>query len=194
MKKHLASVACALALALTALPTSALAVNNPSAHRVYDQDTYATSGVVLDASANAGSWIDVKATDAQASNTTLGANDSVVASFQITGDASDLTITLKLGSYYAGASGKVFVQHDDGATDVVPFTLDASGNTSFHIDRLSIYTVVIDTTTIKKASGTTVDTSAKSPFTGVSSNGIVIVSGIALAAAGCCAVAARKND
>lgn len=186
-------LACALALALT-LPCTALAATNPSVKRLYDSDTVVSNNVSLEASATEGTTIDVQATDEQAANVELTSTEVVVASFRINGDCTDTVLNLNLGSSYAGAKGRLFVQYLDGSFGIIEFTLDANGRVSILAGSVSLVTVVVDTATINANAGTTTtDTGSKSPFTGVDLIGVAGFSTVTLVAALGCGAAALKT-
>lgn len=189
MKKRLIAIVSALALAVV-LPCAALAAPSPSG-------TTATgaNNVVFNAQAGAGTIEEVKVSTVQASNVSLNANEQVLASFEVTGDATDVTLTFSLGSQYAGAKARVFVQHNDGSTEILEATVSSEGLVTVHVDGLSIFTIAVDTSTVSGGSSTGTDTGAKSPYTGVSTLGVAAVSGVALiAAAGCGAFVVRKSN
>lgn len=190
MKKRLIAIVSALALAVV-LPCAALAAPSPSGTSVTG-----ANNVVFNAQAASGTIEEVKVSTVQASNVELTATEQVLASFEVNGDATDVTLTFSLGSQYAGASARVFVEHNDGTTEIIEAVVSSDGLVTVHVDGLSIFTIAVDTATMTSGSEATgTDTGAKSPYTGVSTMGVAAVSGIALiAAAGCGAFVVRKSN
>lgn len=187
MKKRIASIVCA-AMLMLALPTLAWADPSPSGVT----GTGSSNGATLTISANGNGSLVVEGTSAVASNVPGGAN--VFASFNVyktdgTNIDGTLTLTFNLGAANAGRTATVYIQHDDGATEVKTAVVDANGNISITIDRLSIFTVVLG----DKAAGAAADTSAKSPATGVDMGVVAGASAVALCGAAVVAVALRKK-
>ncbi|MEE0845310.1 MAG: hypothetical protein U0L71_03870 [Eggerthellaceae bacterium] len=177
--KKIASLVCAVALALS-MPVLAFAAPSPSGEATQNSVSVGsgvTASIVFDGQAT------VVATDKQASNVELGANDKVMGSIEITSeDVSEdnpLTLTFSVGSQYAGYKGTVFIEHGDGTTDQQAVEVDANGNVNMTITKLSVFTLVIDTASAP-AGTVASDGSAASPKTGVSSD--LLVGGIAVLA------------
>ena len=185
--KKLAAMVCAVALAM-AMPVLAWAAPSPSAPQ---QNVAVAEGVT--ATITFAGEAEVVATSKQASNVVLGANDKVMGSIEITSDQvsedNPLTLTFNVGSQYAGYTGKVFIQHNDGTTEVRDVTVSADGTVSLTVTKLSVFTLVVDT-----ASGAaTSDSSAASPKTGVDSSALAGgIAVLAVAAVGT-GVALRKK-
>jgi hypothetical protein len=190
MKKKITAVICVIALTLS-LPMFAWAAPSPS-------NDQATSGeVVLNVSAGSGTIESVTASSEQAKNVELTANDEVLASFEITGDATNVTLTFNVGAEWAGYTCKIFVEHNDGTTEVLTATIATDGTLVVHIDKLSLFTLVVDKTSAPASGGSGTDTSATSPRTGVgisATTGVVAGLTVAMAVAAVfVAVALRKK-
>lgn len=173
---------------MLALPTLAWADPSPSGITA----TGSSNGATLTISGNGSGSLTVEATSAVASNVPAGAN--VFASFNVTkADGTNidgtLTLTFNLGAANAGRTATVYIQYDDGATEVKSAVIDANGNISITVDRLSIFSVVLG----DKAAGAAADTSAKSPATGVDMGVVAGASAVALCGAAVVAVALRKK-
>ena len=110
----------------------------------------------------------------------------------VVSESNPLTVTFTLGKAYAGAKVTIYVQHNDGTTEVLNLTADNNGNVTFKVTKLSIYTIVAQPTT--SASAATTDNGSKSPATGVNTTAAAAVAAVAVAGAACAAVALRKNN
>lgn len=199
MKKRNLLVTLAAALLIGLTPTVALAEPTLSPSTVTTSSTAtSTAGttVSVNVSCKAGaegtdSWIKVDPTTTeQASNTPEGAN--VVASFVITQQNTlpPYTFSYDLGSEYAGANVTVYIQHDDGATEVVERTADSNGTISFEQEKLSIHTIVADKT---GGVAPVTDTGATAPYTGIPTAMVAIMTGVSAVSACGVAVALRKK-
>ena len=188
MKKRIVAIACAAAMML-ALPTLAWAAPSPSG-----QTVTGNNGVSFTVKAESGTVTDVASTSAQASNVQLSADEKVLASFQVDGDATNVTLTFGVGSEYAGASVKIFVQHNDGTTEVLTGTVAADGTVTVTVGKLSIFTIAVDATTVTGGTDAKVmDTSSKSPQTGVDLGTVAGATVVTAIAAGAVFVALRKK-
>lgn len=193
MKKKLFAVVLAAVMVL-AMPAMAFAAPSPS---VVEGSGSASNGTTLTVTANGTGTITVAESSKQASNAVLSGSEVVVGSFEVassTGDATDATLTFKVGARYAGAHAKIFIEHSDGTTEVKEVTVSADGYIIIKADTLSsssVFTVVVDPTT---ATGTTAaDTSSVSPQTGVDMTLVAAASGICFVGAGAVAFALRKR-
>lgn len=184
--KKIASLVCAVALALS-MPVLAFAAPSPNSGAVTDNGIVLAEGVTANVAFSGDlSLLTIAETDKTASNVTLGDTDQVMGSIEITeetvGTVSEdnpLTLTFSAGSQYAGYKGKVFIEHSDSSTEQRDVEIDANGNVSLTITKLSVFTLVVDTASAP--AGTVVsDGSAASPKTGVSSD--LLVGGIAVLA------------
>ena len=187
MKKRIASIVCA-AMLMLALPTLAWADPSPSGVT----GTGSSNGATLTVSGNGSGSLEVEGTPAAASNVPAGAN--VFASFEVyktdgTNIDGSLTLTFNVGAANAGRTATIYIQHNDGATEAKTAVVDAKGNISITVDRLSIFSVVLG----DKAAGAAADTSAKSPATGVDMGVVAGGSAVALCGAAVVAVALRKK-
>ena len=188
MKKRIASIVCA-AMLMLALPALAWAAPSPS---VINGSGTASNGATMTITANGSGQIAVEGTSDTASNVPTGAN--VYASFHVykVGEVNidgTITLTFNVGAANAGRTATVYVQHDDGATEVLSAVVDASGNITVTVDRLSVFSIVLG----DQAAGATADKSAKSPATGVDMGVVAGGSAVALCGAAVVAVALRKK-
>lgn len=191
MKKKLAALFCAAVLAMS-LPAMAFAAqfNSPAGTTVT-----ASNGVALtvkgDVSGNG--FIHVEPSSVQASNVPAGVTP--IASFEVTADDSisftELTFVFSVGTQHAGADATIYVQHGDGSTETQQVKVAADGTITITVDKLSIFSVVIDEGTATGSAG--VDTSATSPQTGANMNAVAGVTVAAIAGAGAVAFALRKK-
>jgi hypothetical protein len=163
MKKKIIAVICVIALTLS-LPMLAWAAPSPS------NDQATSNGVVLNASAGGGT-VAVAASSVQASNTVVSANDEVLASFEGTGDATDVSLTFNVGVNRAGYTMRIFIENNDGTIDAQTVTIAADGTAAIHVDEFpggsSLFTLVLDTKSGPASGGSGTDTSPTSPKTGV---------------------------
>lgn len=191
MKKKIVALLGAAALAL-ALPMSAFAAPSPSG-----TTAVASDGTALTVSGNySGGALYVEATSETASN--MPAGSKVAASFEVTADAAvvidgELTFVFNVGTQYAGATATVYIEHGDGATETQTVTIAADGTFTMGVDKLSIFTVVVDESTIPAGDQGTVDTGEKSPQTGANLNTVAFGTVAALVVAAGVAVALRKK-
>ncbi len=208
MKRKIVSVIAA-AMMVTALPGVAVAAqfNSPSGTTVTAPNTnvsLSVSGDVTSASGNG--YISVEPAGAVASNVPAGVTP--LASFEVVaeGDAefTELTLTFSVGAQYAGAQATVYITHSDGTNEVRDVQVAADGTVTLTVDRLSVFSIVVDESTIPadgSASGSTSgtvqstvkDTSATSPATGVVILPVMGITAAASAGAAAVAVALRKK-
>jgi hypothetical protein len=194
MKKKFIAVICVIALTLS-LPMLAWGADSPAHEQAVSGD------VVLDVSVgpnSTGTLGPVVATEAQASNVVVTADDEVLASFEITGDATDVNLVFSVGTQWAGYTCTVFIQHSDGSDpETRTVTIAADGTVAIHVDKLSIFTLVVDKTSAPSAGGPATDNGSTSPKTGVDmgvTTGVIAGLTIAMAiGALCAAVALRKK-
>ena len=163
MKKKLAALFCAAVLAMS-LPAMAFAAqfNSPAGTTVTGSNGVALT-VKGDVSGNG--FIHVEPSSVQASNVPAGVTP--IASFEVTADDSisftELTFVFSVGAQYAGADATIYIQHGDGSTEIQQTKVAADGTITITVDKLSIFSVVIDESTATGSAG--VDTSATSPQT-----------------------------
>lgn len=182
---------------IIALMVPVLAFADPSPNSGTAQGT--SGSQTLNISGIESGGLTVEGTTKQASNVVLATEtEKVLVSFEVTTygnfqmGPNGLTFTFSLGQEYAGASVKVFIEHDDGETEVQSATVAADGTVTIPVDKLSIFTVVVDESTMGNATSNA-DTSSKSPQTGVSVSAAQVVTGVSfVAAAACAAYAVRK--
>ncbi|MBM6816654.1 hypothetical protein H6A23_05680 [Olsenella uli] len=192
--KKLVSAFAAFTMML-ALPTVAMAAqfNSPSGTTVTAPGTGVAISVSGDVSGNG--FIHVDPSDVAASNVPEGVTP--LASFEVVADDNvsftELSLTFSVGSKYAGAKATVYIQHGDGTTDVQEATVAADGTVTIAVDRLSIFSIVVDESTIPADGGVATDTSATAPATDVNSAAVAGVTVAALAGAGVVAVTLRKK-
>lgn len=191
MKKKLAVLLCAAVLAMS-LPAMAFAAqfNSPAGTTVNGSNGVALT-VKGDVSGNG--FIHVEPSNVQASNVPAGVTP--VASFEVTADDNisfaELTFIFNVGAQYAGADAAIYIQHGDGSTEVQQTKVAADGTIAITVDKLSVFSVVIDESTATGSVG--VDTSATSPQTGANMNAVAGVTVAAIAGAGVVAFALRKK-
>ena len=191
MKKKLAVLLCAAVLAMS-LPAMAFAAqfNSPAGTTVNGSNGVALT-VKGDVSGNG--FIHVEPSNVQASNVPAGVTP--VASFEVTADDdisfAELTFIFNVGAQYAGADAAIYIQHGDGSTEVQQTKVAADGTIAITVDKLSVFSVVIDESTATGSVG--VDTSATSPQTGANMNAVAGVTVAAIAGAGVVAFALRKK-
>lgn len=210
MKRKIVSVIAA-AMMVTALPGVAVAAqfNSPSGTTVTAPNTnvsLSVSGDVTSASGNG--YISVEPAGTVASNVPAGVTP--LASFEVVaeGDAefTELTLTFSVGAQYAGAQATVYITHSDGTNEVRDVQVAADGTVTLTVDRLSVFSIVVDESTIPAdgagsasgsaagtAQGTVKDTSATSPATGVVILPVMGITAAASAGAAAVAVALRKK-
>lgn len=198
----------AAATMMFALPSVAMAAqfNSPSGTTVTAPGTnvsISVSGDVTSASGNG--YIDVEAATAPASNVPAGVTP--LATFEVVAEGdvqfSNLSLTFSVGAQYAGAEASVYVVHSDGSQEVIPATVAADGTVTVTVDRLSVFSIVVDESTIPAGNqgtgttgtgtGTTTDTSATSPYTGAFLAPVAGMTVAAFAAAGGVSVVLRKK-
>lgn len=186
MKKRIVAIACACALAL-AMPALAFAAPSPSGQDASGHTTATAPGnITVNVKAGSGTVESTMATAVAASNVPVGA--TVLASFEVKGDATDVTLTFNVGTQYAGYNTTVYVQHNDGTTEALTAKVSNDGTISIHVDKLSVFSIVMG----DKAAGST-DGSAKSPQTGVDFGAVAGATAVAAIAAGIVFVALRKK-
>ena len=202
----------AAATMMFALPSVAMAAqfNSPSGTTVTDQSgvSISVSGDVTSASGNG--YIDVNAGSTPAANVPAGVTP--LATFEVVAEGdvqfSELSLTFSVGSQYAGAQATVYVVHSDGTQETIPATVAADGTVTVTVDRLSVFSIVVDESTIPSGNqggtgttggttgttgGTTTDTSATSPYTGAFLAPVAGMTVAAFAAAGGVSVVLRKK-
>jgi LPXTG-motif cell wall-anchored protein len=174
MRKKIIAVICVIALTLS-LPMLAWAADSPS------HEEAVSNGVVLDVTAGSGTLDSVTASSTQASNVQLSATDEVLASFEIEGDATDIDLTFNVGTKWAGYTCTIFIEHNDETTEVRTAVVAANGTITIHVDKLSLFTLVVDTATAPASGGSGTDTSPTSPKTGVDTSATAtVVTGITI--------------
>lgn len=202
----------AAATMMFALPSVAMAAqfNSPSGTTVTDQSgvSISVSGDVTSASGNG--YIDVNAGSTPAANVPAGVTP--LATFEVVAEGdvqfSQISLTFSVGSKYAGAQATVYVVHSDGSQETIPATVAADGTVTVTVDRLSVFSIVVDESTIPSGNqggtgttggttgttgGTTTDTSATSPYTGAFLAPVAGMTVAAFAAAGGVSVVLRKK-
>lgn len=191
MEKKLAALLCAAVLAMS-LPAMAFAAqfNSPAGTTVAGSNGVALT-VKGDVSGNG--FIHVEPSSVQASNVPAGVTP--IASFEVTADDSisftELTFVFSVGAQYAGADATIYIQHGDGTAETQQAKVAADGTITITVDKLSIFSVVIDESTATGSAG--VDTSATSPQTGANMDAVAGVTVAAIAGAGVVAFALRKK-
>lgn len=186
--------AIAAAAMMFALPGVAMAAqfNSPAGTTVTG-----SNGVALSVSGNISGdgFVHVVPTDQKAKNVPEGVTP--LASFQVTKDDAvvidgQLSFVFSVGQRYAGATVTVYIEHGDGDTEIQTATVAADGTVTIAVDELSIYSIVVDESTIP-AKGSATDTSAISPQTNATVAPVAGVTLVAVLGAGAAAVALRKK-
>lgn len=189
MKSKLFAVVMA-AMLMLAMPVLAWANPSPEAN-----SATAANGTTLVVSGS-GTVDSVKAVSTQAKNVPEGVE--AFASFEVLGtiaDGESLTLTFGLGEKYAGATVDVYIQHGDGTTDVQEgLTVAADGTLTITVDKLSIFSLVVDDSTATGATGA--DNGSTSPKTGVDMTTVAGGTAVAAIAAGVvfCALRRKINE
>lgn len=197
MKKIVSMVAAAMML--MALPGVAVAAqfSSPSGTTVTAPGTNVALSVSGDVSSASGNgYISVEPSSVVASNVPEGVTP--LASFEVVaeGDAefTELTLVFSVGTQYAGANATVYITHGDGSNDVMETTVAADGTVAITVDRLSVFSIVVDESTVPAdGEGVATDTSATSPATGVVIAPVAAITAVAAAGAGAVAVTIRKK-
>jgi hypothetical protein len=196
MKKKFIAVICVVALALS-LPMLAWGLGSPDNPATITDDNSGVSIGVTVGPDSTGSIDEVIVSEAQASNVVVTANDEVLASFEVVGDATNVNLTFAVGAEWAGYTCTIFIQHNDGTTETQTVTVAADGTLTIHVSKLSIFTLVVDKTSAPTSGGTVTDNGSTSPKTGVdlsATTGTIAGLTIAMAiAAVFVAVALRKK-
>lgn len=130
--------------------------------------------------------IQVAVSDRAASNVPaeLPANHVLLANFRVStwgelgmDEVGNVTLTFYVGREYAGATAYVYIEHESEpqTTEVRTVTISREGTCSITVDRLSYFSIVVDTSTIGAAFAGTAEESVVykndsqiSPQTGVS--------------------------
>jgi LPXTG-motif cell wall-anchored protein len=199
MKSKIISAVCAFALAL-ALPTLAFAQGSVQGANIIN-DT--ASGVYIEANLGSSEYnghIALEQSSTTASKADL-TNALFSYNFLAKATSSDYdylldqpaTITVTLGSKYANCTAKLFADHHNGTSDVhnANSALDANGSTTFTLEALSNFTLVVYNADGTVAA-TSTDTSAVSPKTGYDFDTMALAS-TGLLVAGVGVLALRKK-
>lgn len=188
MKSKIFAVVMA-AMLMLALP--ALAWANPSAEA--SEVVLGDNGTALSISGTAHVKT-VAPTSEKASNVPAGTD--VLASYEITGTmekGQTLNLTFMVGTQYAGYTVYVYIQHNDGATEVKTATVGADGTITISVDKLSIFSLVLGEAGAGTVPGAGADNGSTSPKTGVDMTGVAAGTVAAIAAAGAVTVALRRK-
>ena len=202
----------AAATMMFALPSVAMAAqfNSPSGTTVTAPGTNVSISVSGDVTSESGNgYISVEPGTAPAANVPAGVTP--LATFEVVAEGdvqfSQISLTFSVGSKYAGAQATVYVVHSDGTQEAIPATVAADGTVTVTVDRLSVFSIVVDESTIPSGNqggtttggttgttgGTTTDTSATSPYTGAFLAPVAGMTVAAFAAAGGVSVVLRKK-
>ena len=210
MKKKVLSVVATAMVLMASLPGVAMAAqfNSPSGTTVTAPNSNVALSVSGDVTSASGSgYISVEPVSTVASNVPAGVTP--LASFEVVAEGdvqfTQLTLTFSVGAQYAGAKATVYITHSDGTSEVVETTVASDGTVTLDVDRLSVFSVVVDESTVSAdgastgstsaagTTGTVKDTSATSPATGVVILPIAGVTAAAAAGAAAVAVELRKK-
>lgn len=195
MKKKFAALACALVLAMS-LPMMAFGAqfNSPSGTTVSNPDG---TGLTVSGDVSGDGYIEVQNVLPNGVVAKGAEGKNVLVSFEVTAHGNitftGLDLTFSLGAKYAGATATVYIEHGDGTTETQTVTVAADGTITLHVTKLSVFSVVIDESTIGQGAASGVDTGATSPQTGVSLVGVAGASAVMFVGAGVVAVALRKK-
>lgn len=198
----------AAATMMFALPSVAMAAqfNSPSGTTVTAPGTNVSISVSGDVTSESGNgYISVEPGTTPAANVPAGVTP--LATFEVVAEGdvqfSEIALTFSVGSQYAGAKATVYVVHSDGSQEAIPATVAADGTVTVTVDRLSVFSIVVDESTIPSGNqggtaggttgGTTTDTSATSPYTGAFLAPVAGMTVAAFAAAGGVSVVLRKK-
>lgn len=203
----------AAATMMFALPSVAMAAqfNSPSGTTVTAPGTNVSISVSGDVTSESGNgYISVEPGTTPAANVPAGVTP--LATFEVVAEGdvqfSQISLTFSVGSRYAGAQATVYVVHSDGTQEAIPATVAADGTVTVTVDRLSVFSIVVDESTIPSGNqggtgttggttgttgGTTTDTSATSPYTGAFLAPVAGMTVAAFAAAGGVSVVLRKK-
>lgn len=202
----------AAATMMFALPSVAMAAqfNSPSGTTVTAPGTNVSISVSGDVTSESGNgYISVEPGTTPAANVPAGVTP--LATFEVVAEGdvqfSEIALTFSVGSQYAGAKATVYVVHSDGSQEAIPATVAADGTVTVTVDRLSVFSIVVDESTIPSGNqggtaggtttgttgGTTTDTSATSPYTGAFLAPVAGMTAVAFAAAGGVSVVLRKK-
>lgn len=129
---------------------------------------------------------------------TVPADAQQLCTFEVNGDATDVNLSFFVGADYAGKTVTVFIEHNNGDIERQVKTVADDGTVAVHVDRLSVFTVVLgdfgntadtadSTSAVKK-----IDTTAKSPKTNADLGGIASLSALMALAAGAAFIGLRK--
>ena len=202
----------AAATMMFALPSVAMAAqfNSPSGTTVTAPGTNVSISVSGDVTSESGNgYISVEPGTTPAANVPAGVTP--LATFEVVAEGdvqfSQISLTFSVGSRYAGADATVYVVHSDGSQEAIPAKVAADGTVTVTVDRLSVFSIVVDESTIPSGNqggtttggttgttgGTTTDTSATSPYTGAFLAPVAGMTVAAFAAAGGVSVVLRKK-
>lgn len=198
----------AAATMMFALPSVAMAAqfNSPSGTTVTAPGTNVSISVSGDVTSESGNgYISVEPGTTPAANVPAGVTP--LATFEVVAEGdvqfSQISLTFSVGSKYAGADATVYVVHSDGSQETIPAKVAADGTVTVTVDRLSVFSIVVDESTIPSGNqggtaggttgGTTTDTSATSPYTGAFLAPVAGMTVAAFAAAGGVSVVLRKK-
>lgn len=192
MKKRIASIVCA-AMLMLALPTLAWADPSPAVVTGGGTSGNVTANVSFEGNLNGGA-LHVEPSTQKASN----ASGDVIATFEVytTGDVDingKITLTFNVGSENAGKVATVYIQHNDGSTEVQTATVAADGSITVKVDGLSYFSIALSDAKASTTSTAKATTSSKSPTTGVDMGVVAAGSVVAFAGAAVVAVALRKK-
>lgn len=171
------------------------------------------SGDVTTASGNG--YIDVESAPTGTVAANVPAGVTPLATFEVTAEGDvqfgELNLTFSVGTRYAGATATIYIQHGDGSTESRTVTVAADGTVTITVDRLSLFSIVVDESTIPAGNtqgsgsaaggatgstgvtGTKTDTSATSPDTGAFLAPVAGMTVAAVAAAGGVTVVIRRR-
>jgi hypothetical protein len=157
IKNKIAAGICAGAFAL-AMPAFALAANSPVTITATDPE--AEVSVTAQGEDVADLHVTVAQEEApQAQVEAEQKGQTILASFEVTGtlettnadgqtETKTVTLSFNVGKKYAGASGTVYIQHNDGTTESKNVGVNVSGIVTVTVNKLSVYTLAVDESTV----------------------------------------------
>ena len=201
MKKKVLALATAMAISM-GLPTMAFAAQYNSPSGTTATDSNGISLTVSGGTVFGDGFIHVDPVSNAASNVPEGAK--VLATFHVWGDEGvefdKLTLTFKVGSQYAGKTVTMYIQYDDGTSEVKEAVVEPDGTITIEVTKACTLSLVVDEIIAPTegqggvtVTGVKVDSSSKSPQTGA---GMGVAAGVTVAmaaGAGAPAFALRKR-
>lgn len=200
LRRKLVASACAAVLAL-GVPAMAFAAPSPSNTGTLtgtNNVVINVGGTTVSGEALPSDFFLIESVSEIAPNVPAEEEANILASFEVTtsydlDELGRVVLTFNVGSQYAGGTATVYVLHEDGTTEVLEATIASDGTIQVTVDRLSIFTVTVDPTTVPEGVTPNVDKGATSPQTGVGVIAVAGATGAMAVAAGGVGAALRKK-